>query len=127
MCSSSGEHFLDLFLGFHAPVSIVIGVRDTGMSVVDLQITVGTPRAWKRICQLQVELSLLTVRYSNLCLNPPPVPNRPHRLYLKIDARRWRLRRGEQVACSSNDATMGRKLLVTSTLTIGGPLLVKQR
>ena len=39
--------------------------------------------------------------------------NRPHRLYLmkvleivKIDARGWRLRRGAQVACSSNDATM---------------------
>jgi hypothetical protein len=40
--SLSGEHFLGLLLGFHAPASVVIKVRDTGMSVVDLQITVET-------------------------------------------------------------------------------------
>jgi hypothetical protein len=36
---------------------------------------------------------------------------------------------GRGAASSSNDATMGQKLLllVTSRLTIGGPLLVKQR
>jgi hypothetical protein len=68
MCSSSGEHFLDLLLGFHAPVSIVTRVRDTGMSVVDLQITVWDrgPQAWKQICQLQVELASLhcSLQYS---------------------------------------------------------------